>query len=302
MHIENLYRPNAMKVLAFKRVYAMEKIHGTSSHITWNGNDNIKFFSGGCKHDSFVKLFNKEELIGQFKGIVGSSQVTIFGEAYGGKVQGMSRVYGDKLGFIAFEVYIDNMWLSVPQAYDLVNKMGLSFVDFVEVPAIIEELDKQRDRLSSLALLNLMGDHPREGIVIRPPFEVVTSNHERIIAKHKTIAYGSERTQQPQVGDALVIATNANKIANDWVTPTRLEHVLDSLKASDPLGTYDDLNYTPKVIFAMQEDIRREGSNEIEFTKPVFRAIGNKTVALFKAYIDKKWHDAMDGIFELCKN
>ena len=44
LHIPNLYK--AQEILMFKRCYALEKIHGTSAHIAWDGN-HIRFFSGG---------------------------------------------------------------------------------------------------------------------------------------------------------------------------------------------------------------------------------------------------------------
>ena len=35
LHVPNLYRPEAQAILEFKRLYALEKIHGTSAHIQW---------------------------------------------------------------------------------------------------------------------------------------------------------------------------------------------------------------------------------------------------------------------------
>ena len=55
LHIDNLYK--AQEILLFKECYAMEKIHGTSAHISFNSG-NVKFFSGGCKHGEFIKLLN----------------------------------------------------------------------------------------------------------------------------------------------------------------------------------------------------------------------------------------------------
>ena len=60
MHISNLYRER--DILLFKECYAMEKIHGTSAHISFTpslkpGTEQLNFFSGGEKHENFIKLF-----------------------------------------------------------------------------------------------------------------------------------------------------------------------------------------------------------------------------------------------------
>ena len=54
LHIRNLYQDQ--DILLFKECYALEKIHGTSAHIAWDGE--LKFFAGGCNHDRFCALFN----------------------------------------------------------------------------------------------------------------------------------------------------------------------------------------------------------------------------------------------------
>jgi hypothetical protein len=45
----------------------MEKIHGTSAHVGWNGS--LYFFSGGESYDMFVDLFDKEKLTKCFSDI-----------------------------------------------------------------------------------------------------------------------------------------------------------------------------------------------------------------------------------------
>ena len=126
LHIDNLYK--AQEILAFKECYALEKIHGTSAHIRWDG-EVVSFFSGGEKHDSFVLLFDAAELTKSFSENV-EMPCVVYGEAYGGKCQGMSKTYGTALRFIAFDVKIGEWWLSVPQAQAFVDTLGLEFVAF----------------------------------------------------------------------------------------------------------------------------------------------------------------------------
>ena len=108
-HIENLYRNR--DVLMFKQVVASEKIHGTSAHVSYNTEeDKLTFFSGGASYDEFLKFFDQDSLLEAFRNNASEHNVkniTIYGEAYGGKMQGMREIYGPQLRFIAFEVLID---------------------------------------------------------------------------------------------------------------------------------------------------------------------------------------------------
>ena len=81
MKIQNLYK--AQGILLFRECYALEKIHGTSAHVAWDGKD-IRFFSGGAKHDAFVGLFDEPALVEAFQ-TLGCDSVVVYGEAYGGK-------------------------------------------------------------------------------------------------------------------------------------------------------------------------------------------------------------------------
>ena len=74
----------------------------------------------------------------------------------------------------------------------------------------------------------------------------------------------------------LEVLTQATAIAEEWVTPTRLKHVLDKL---DQPG----VERTGEVIRAMTEDVLREGQGEIEDSKDAWQAIGRRTAELFRA-------------------
>jgi len=128
--IDNLYKNQ--EILLFKEAYALEKIHGTSSHIRFTNVSSpaLKFFSGGEKHESFVKLFNEEILIAKFLEL-NQIDITIYGEAYGGKCQGMSDTYGKELKFVAFDVKINDKWLDIPAAESIVKQLGLEFLIYL---------------------------------------------------------------------------------------------------------------------------------------------------------------------------
>lgn len=273
-HVANLYRPEAQTILLFKEVFALEKIHGTSAHLRWKDGQ-LTFFSGGEKHSNFVNLFDEPALKAKFEEF-GHAEVIVFGEAYGGKQQGQSYRYGKELKFIAFDVKVNDFWLSVTNAEGLVGSLGLEFVHYKRVSTDLTALDAERDAPSEQARRNGMGEHPREGIVIKPIVDMRTNDGERIMAKHKRDEERETKTPR-QVDDPakLAVLEEADAIATEWVTDTRLEHVLDKL---GDVGMQD----TPKVIAAMIEDVVREGKGEIVDSKDARKAIGKATVKLFQ--------------------
>jgi len=288
LHIENLYRPAAQSILLFREVYALEKIHGTSAHIAWrtaDGNQLLTFFAGGESHANFVALFDTAALAQAFTAL-GHPDVIVYGEAYGGKQQGMRHTYGDKLCFIVFDVKIGETWLAVPDAEDVAKKLGLEFVPFHRVSTDLTALDAERDRPSEVAVRRgIVEPKPREGVVLRPLREFSLNGH-RVIVKHKGAAFSETKTPRPVADPAkLAVLTAASAIANEWVTPMRLEHVLQRVPA-------DDMSAAPKVIAAMVEDVYREGKGEIVESREATAAIGRKTAELLKKHLTARPHNA----------
>lgn len=288
-HINNLSKNSA--ILIFKQCYATEKIHGTSAHIKYNSEiDNLTFFSGGANHQTFVELFDKQALLEVFRTNAidhpDKKIITIYGEAYGGKIQKMKTTYGDKLKFIAFEVSIDGWFVNVKQAHDFVNKFGLEFVPYEIIDCTPEALEKARMAESIQAIRNGCGPgKKREGIVLRPLQEFIDVNGGRIIAKYKQPDF-EERATAPriQTEEEKQVLAEAQAIADEWVVPNRLDHVLDHLIAD---GTIDkpDMKWTNKIIIAMIEDVIREAGDEIIDSKPARKAISKKTAVLLKNYL-----------------
>lgn len=270
----------------FKECYAMEKIHGTSTHISYKHDEKkVHFSSGGESYEKFVALFDQEALLKAFQENF-SDDVVVFGEGYGGKQQGMRETYGPTLKFIAFEVKVGDYWLNVPSAEDIVHKLGLEFVHYVRIPTTIEAIDTERDADSVQAVRNGMGSgHPREGVVLRPLIELRGNDGKRIVSKHKGEKFSETKTTREVNPEQLQVLTEATEIAEEWVTPMRLEHVLDKLPQD--IG----MEKIPDIIKAMVEDVYREGEGELVQSKAVEKAIGKKTVFLFK----KKLEDALKG-------
>lgn len=278
LHIENLYK--SQDLLLFRRCYALEKVHGTSAHVAW-GTAGLTFFSGGESHPRFIGLFDVATLQDRFKAL-GHAEVTIYGEAYGGSQQGMRLVYGAELRFIAFDVQVGTCWLSVKDADQICQGLGIEFVPYEEIATDLVEIDRVRDQPSVVAVRRGTGaDKPREGVVLRPLVELTKNNGSRIIAKHKAATF-AERATPPKVVDTakLEVLAAADAIAQEWVTSMRLTHVLDKLGATE-------MKDVPVVIRAMIEDVFREAKGEIVESKDARSAIGKRTARLFKERLDQ---------------
>lgn len=263
-------------------------IHNSSAHIKWPyEKQKLTFFSGGEDHYKFISLFNDKELtenfIKRYEEHNSRSDITIFGEAYGGRQQGMAHTYGPNTKFIGFDVKIGSIWLDVPRAEKFCNAFGIEFVHYVRIPATIEEIDKQRDAFSVQAVRNGMGDgHLREGVVLRPIVEFVHQgeNGGRIIAKHKNDKFKETTTTRKIVDpEQWKILEKANEIADEWCTYNRLIHVVDKIPGHS-------IEKMRTIIDAMIEDITREADGEIVISsKDVFKAIAKKTVSLYKEFL-----------------
>ena len=279
-HINNLYKDQ--RILDEDECWAMEKIHGTSAHIAFKIGEPMRFFSGGEKHDKFVALFDEEKLQLAFDKLVldgdteedndGLVSATLYGEAYGGKQQGMSYLYGPELKFIVFDVKVNGEWIDVPFAESWADYFGLDFVWYTRTTTEVEKLDALRDMDCIQAVRNGVdlenlpkGCKPiGEGVVLRPITEKRDHRGNRICAKHKSAEF-SERRKQPKVADPekLKILSEAKEIATEWVTPMRLAHVLDKMPHDTSIENMRD------VIHAMFEDVTREAEGEIVVNKAV---------------------------------
>jgi hypothetical protein len=282
-HINNLYKDQT--ILMFKECFAMEKIHGSSAHISWTNNEEVsevRLFCGGCKAELFDALFDKEDLTRRFFE-TGLERFVIYGEGYGGKMQGMSATYGKELKFVAFEVKIEDTWLSVPDAHEFCENFGIEFVAYERVSTDLEDLDRERDKPCRQAKRNgILEDKISEGVVLRPITEMRDHRGNRVMCKHKRDEF-METSKPRKVQDPakLKVLADALEVAKEWVTIMRLNHVLDKIEdvSMENMGN---------IIKAMVEDVKREGEGEIVWSDAVGRQIGKRTATMVKEYFQNQ--------------
>jgi len=276
LSIENLYRSKAQEILLFKELYALEKVHGTSANISWK-EGKVSYFPGGESLSKFKSLFNEERLVKHFTEL-GHEEVVVYGEAYGGSCQKMSYMYGPELRFIVFDVFINNIWLDVPNMDEVATRLEQEVVPWRKIVCDLAAIDNERDRPSEVAVRRgFTEEHIREGVVLRPLAEMFNRYGERMIVKHKHEKFGERKTpQKVEDPSKLKVLSEATAIAEEWVTEMRLEHVLQKL----PQGI--GLESMQRVLQAMVEDVLKESTGEIVDSKEARNAINKKTVELFK--------------------
>jgi len=281
-HILNLYKDQT--ILQFKECFSLEKIHGTSAHIDFKYEEGkLIFFPGGSKMDNFMKNFDEEALLAKFKEKF-KSNVTVYGEAYGGKCQGMKDTYGPDLKFIVFDVKVDETWVSVPNAENIALNLGLEFVAYSQIPTDLNEIDRQRDLDSTQAFRNGIKERKmREGVVLRPLTEFRDNRGNRIMCKHKRDEFKETKTKREVSPEKLKIIEDTEKIADEWVTAMRLDHILSKMPECG-------IEHTGKIIKIMVEDVYREGKDEIIESLETRKAIGKATAKLFKYHLNNKLH------------
>jgi hypothetical protein len=261
-------------------------VHNTSAHFKWKDGQ-LTFSSGGAKHETFVECFDVDKLTDKCKEL-GIDEFTVYGEAYGGKMQGMKNTYGPVLKFVCFDVKIGGSWLSVPQAEKFCLQLGQEFVYYVEISTDIEEIDAERDKPSFQAIRNGCGDDKeREGVVLRPLIEVRKNNGERICAKHKRDSFKETKTPRSLDPAKQKILSEANAVADEWVTINRFNNIL----SHDPRPL--DVERMREYIGKMIEDVRREAGEEVVMSKSVEKAIGKKTAQLVKLILQDRLNEQM---------
>lgn len=285
--IENLYKDQ--KVLLFKEAWALEKVDGCSAWLDYR--ENNLFYHTGCGNKAgFPKLFDHEKLLAYMREHFGSKDVTLYGEHYGGSIQNNHQfMYGKEQDFIMFDIKVGDVWLSFDKVKKLGKAMGIPVVNGVLVKATKDMLDKVRTAPSDLSIKKGCGKRMREGIVIRPLEEFTSNNGDRVIAKYKNEEFEKEMKSPRNIDDParLKVLTEAREIAEEWVLPARLNHLLSN-PTKYGIPENPDKKDTGAVIKAMVADVEKESKGETVITDAVKKAIGEKARAIFFDYLNEK--------------
>jgi len=285
--IDNLYQNQ--KIMMFKQVWATEKIHGTSASITYDPvQKKLHFFPGGVPDVmSFTSQFNYDEIYNKASELWGDKKAILYGEHYGGKIMGMSATYGEQQRFVMFDVMVDGLWLSFDKVQSVGKKLNIDVVPGRIIDATVEAFDIERAKPSEQVVkYGITEPKKREGIVLKPLVEVKLNNGDRVIAKYKNDEFIETKTVHEVTEDELakkqVVLTDAENVAEEWVTEMRLTHILDKL------GNPKEDKDIPQVLKAMKEDIIKESKGETLMSNEAGKAISKRTATLYLERIKKK--------------
>ena len=162
-----------------------EKVDGTNIRVMYDGKSII---FGGKSDNSQIPAFLVNSLQNiflcqklKFKEIFEeNSNVCLYGEGYGAKIQKGGGNYRADQGFVLFDVKIDNIWLQRKDVVDIADKLKIDIVPVIGKGNLLDMVKMVQEGFNSR-----WGDFKAEGIVARPAVGLMTRSGERIITKIK---------------------------------------------------------------------------------------------------------------------
>jgi hypothetical protein len=175
-----------------------EKVDGTNIRVLWDGQkvtfggktDNAQIpvpllyrlqelFEGTAMRQVFIEKFGEEP----------NSQVCLYGEGYGAKIQkGGGNYKADGVDFVLFDVRVGTWWLLRDDVEDVARAFGLQVVPILGHGTLDQAVARAREGFPSA-----WGGFLAEGLVLRPATELKTRKGERLITKIKHIDFQGGR-------------------------------------------------------------------------------------------------------------
>ena len=184
--VEGKFRNETVEYLANNDWEFTEKIDGTNIRVYWDGH---KITFGGRTDRASIpshlvnklnEIFLNEETEQLFEQKFGEKEVILFGEGYGTKIQAVGSKYRPDVGFILFDVLIDDTYLSRESVEDIAKAFALEIVPIVLQGTIQEAVDFIKTKPCST-----IGNVEMEGVVGRPTVELKDRRGNRLIVKIK---------------------------------------------------------------------------------------------------------------------
>ena len=185
--IDGAYRDETVKFLAETVEWQFtEKIDGTNIRVHWDGH-RISFAGRTDKAkipnhllEKLNSIFSNAETEELFEQTFGEKEVILFGEGYGAKIQGNGNQYRKDVGFILFDVMINDNYQSRQNIEKIAECFNLEIVPIVLTGTISQAIDFVKRNPKST-----IGTAYMEGVVGRPKIELQDRTGKRIIVKIK---------------------------------------------------------------------------------------------------------------------
>lgn len=184
--IEGKYRNPTVQYLS-KNVWEFsEKIDGTNMRVCWDGHKVT--FSGRTDSSSLpahliikmIEIFSGNEVEELFEQKFGETEVILFGEGYGNKIQKCGNLYRPDVGFILFDVMINGNYQCRESVEDIAKCFNLEIVPIILRGTIDEAVAFVKTKPDST-----IGTAKMEGLVGRPAVELRDRCGKRVIVKIK---------------------------------------------------------------------------------------------------------------------
>lgn len=183
--IEGQYSSDTLRMLKDVQWQWTEKVDGTNIRVHWDGHS-VEF--GGRTDRAQIpaplvnllnELFggeNKEEL---FELTFGEKDVILFGEGFGGRIQGAGPKYG-ALRFILFDVMVNGKYLNRQSVEEIAQVFEIPVVPEIGYGTLEDAV-----RLVKKHPMSKLGNLEMEGLVCRPVNELYDHGWKRVIVKIK---------------------------------------------------------------------------------------------------------------------
>ena len=280
-HIENI--EEVPKLFGLPEVVVTEKVHGSGMRI---GVLDGALHIGGRKLEftdispttreglCFIQWVLDSGLDKKVRGVGQGRDIIYYGEWHGSgtpkknwpRIQkGIRYINGND--FRIFDVKVDGKYVSFDDIAGWAEKIGLKTMPVLYRGKPDQKIfDSLIDTMSRVGEENGIVDpgNTLEGLVIRPPVLLWDEERSPIMAKYKIGKWAERASQQrhpkTQPKERLVIP-GAEAFAKEFVTATRLDHILDQLRQE---GIAVDATATGEIMKRMGQDIKREGHHTLE--------------------------------------
>ena len=184
------FRSETVEYLKDNEWVFTEKIDGTNIRIFWNGID--VSFAGRSDNAQIPKPLTKRlnEIFGgneneqMFEQKFNETNVILFGEGYGAKIQS-GGAYSPTQEFILFDVKINGVYLDRKSVDNIATYFGILSVPIIdEIKTIDEAVAYVKTNPQSY-----LGDKQMEGVVGTPKMRLLDLQGERVIVKIKCKDY-----------------------------------------------------------------------------------------------------------------
>lgn len=160
-----------------------EKVDGTNIRVMYQ--DGVITFGGKTDRAQLpAKLVTRLNetflpMVDKF-GEIFKSNVCLYGEGYGVKIQKAGANYRHDQDFVLFDVRVGEWWLQRKDVEVIAMTLGIDIVPIVGEGTLLEMVDAAKRGIPST-----WGNFQAEGYVARPEVELKTRNGQRLITKIK---------------------------------------------------------------------------------------------------------------------